>query len=64
MGFLTPEPLQTPHYCRWPSDPKRYREGTRWQCDECHAIYRIEPVMDRNITQLEWVKRPGGELVH
>lgn len=55
MGFLAPDPVKLPHsYCALPN--LGYRpEGTRWQCDECRKIYRIESVMDRNITALEWV---------
>jgi len=55
MGFLTPDPIKRPHYCERPRGA--YPEGTRWQCDECKTIYRIEQVMDRNIVQLEWVKK-------
>lgn len=54
MGFLTPEPINRPHYCERPV-PYWIAEGTRWQCDDCAAIYRLEPVTDRNITALEWV---------
>lgn len=55
MGFLTPEPVQRPHYCDLPPNPKVYGEGTRWECDECQKIYRVELVFDRNISALEWV---------
>ena len=55
MGFLTPDPYGGIHHCTKPERPGTLGAGTRWQCDDCGAIYRVEMVWDRNIMSLEWV---------
>lgn len=58
MGYLTPDPIDRSHYCTKPARAVEHAEGTRWQCDVCSKIFRVEQVMDRNIMQLEWVWQP------
>ena len=55
MGFIEPDPPERPHYCDMPASAWIYEIGTRWQCDECGKIYRVESVFDRNISAPEWV---------
>jgi hypothetical protein len=63
VGFISPEPPTRPHYCDRPQRPSQLPEGTRWQCDDCGKIYRVEPVTDRNVTALEWVYQPPNPAV-
>lgn len=59
MGFIEPRPVNRPHYCDRPEPPSAYPVGTRWQCDECGKIYRVDSVFDRNISSVEWVHEPA-----
>ena len=62
MGFLTSDPPTQTHYCQRPR-AWAYPEGTRWQCNDCRKIYRIESVRDRNVSALEWVYQPPNPAV-
>ncbi len=58
MGFLTPEPIDAPHECSKPGPPSAYDLGTRWQCDDCGTVYRVEPYHARGAGGRKWAKRP------
>lgn len=62
MGFLKPAPVNRPHVCSKPGSALGFREGTRWQCDDCLQIYRVEQIMDRNILEMAWVAEPFEDL--
>lgn len=57
MSFLEPRKPNRPHICPKPSTS--YPEGTRWQCDECAAIYCLEDIRDRGVSEIYW-KREGS----
>lgn len=58
MGFLKPAPVERPHLCSKPGAALAFPEGTRWQCDECRQVYRVEQIVDRNILEIAWVAEP------
>lgn len=41
-----------------PNDARTFDEGTRWHCDACSTVYRVEFIRDRGIAQREWVEQP------
>ena len=57
MVFLSPRE-EVKHVCKMPDAPVAfYAEGTRWMCEDydCNAIYCVEMVRDRGVSNLEWV---------
>lgn len=59
MGFLPPAPSARPHHCEQPRPASAWHDDTRWQCDSCGTVYRVEPVMDRNVLERQWVPEPA-----
>lgn len=54
MGFLEPKPKI--HRCDLPG--LLYQAGTRWQCDDCSKIYRLEVTTQHS----KWVKHWKPEV--
>lgn len=55
MPFLEPRKTNTPHRCTLPGRVL-HAEGTRWKCDECGAVYCLQSIRDRGVSELSWIR--------
>ena len=46
--------------CEGKPEAKDYRDGTRWQCDECGAVWEVYSGAQYNIPYTSWRRLKDG----